>query len=122
MNINDKAEKLVIQLTRETYSNNIEWEAEYPPRNLTQGTEAIYPLYFSADYQNISVGLFSKRYKNYTDVDEYYWTESIGFCVLDEDERVTWEYSEHSSALYNLFEAAREQASGIGDILDGLLK
>jgi hypothetical protein len=36
--------------------------------------------------------------------------------------QVVWESNEHSSALLDLFNTARERASGIDDILDDLLE
>jgi len=121
MDVEDKAEKLIIQLTRETYENKVKWHARDAPINLEFGTEHIFPLYLEATYKKTIVGLFQRKYKCFHDEHDYSWSEEIGFCVLDNEERILWEYNDRSAALVNLFEAAREQASGINDILDGLL-
>lgn len=122
MNVENKAEKLIITLTRETYTDIAKWANTQPPIGLTKGTEDFYPLYLQTSYKNTIIGLFQRRFKYYRDEDEYYWNEEIGLCVTGDHGVVIWEYKERSSALLNLFEAAREQASGIGGILDNLLK
>lgn len=121
MEVEDKAEKLIIQLTRETYANEVKWLAKDAPDNLESGTEDLFPLYLETTYKNTIVGLFQKRYKHFYDEHDYYWGQDIGFCVLDNEDRILWEYDQRSAALVNLFDAAREQASGIDNILDGLL-
>jgi len=121
MDVEDKAEKLIVQLTRETYENKVKWLAKDAPSNLQSGTEDLFPLYLEATYKKTIVGIFQRRYKNFYDEHDYYWGEDVGFCVLDNEERILWEYNQRSAALVNLFDAAREQASGIDDILDGLL-
>lgn len=122
MNIENKAEQLVILLTRETYSGSVLWQNTPPPSGLSTATEDFYPLFLQADYKGTSIGLFQRRYKYFFDEHEFYWCEDIGMCVVGEYGSVLWQYNERSSALNNLFEAAREQASGIGGILDNLLK
>lgn len=121
MDIDSKATQLITKLTRETFANNLHWAISNPPRNLISGTEDIIPLYFEANYKDARVGLFLKRYKSYYDVDEYSWNQEYGLCMQDNVGHVIWEYKERSSALVNLFEAAREQASGINKLLDKLL-
>mgnify|MGYP000748199575 CR=1 FL=1 len=121
MNIENKAEKLIIILTRATFEGKVEWKEETAPDGLTDGTDDIFPLYLTTTYKKSDIGLFMRRYKSYHDEFEYSWGEGIGMCIIGERRTILWEYSERSSALINLFEAAREQASGINSILDDLL-
>ena len=121
MEVEDKAEKLIIQLTLEKYANEVKWLAKDAQENLESGTEDLFPLYLETTYKKTIVGLFQKRYKHFYDEHDYYWGQDIGFCVLDNEDRILWEYDQRSAALVNLFDAAREQASGIDNILDGLL-
>ncbi|SEN35742.1 hypothetical protein [Nitrosomonas marina] len=122
MDIEDKSEKLIVKLTRETYSASVSWEVKKPPTGLTEGSNDVFPLYLETHYKNVDIGLFQKRYKHFYDELEYSWAEEIGMCITGEQGRVLWEYKESSPALLNLFEAAREQASGINGILDNLLE
>lgn len=122
MNIENKAEQLIILLTRETYSGTVTWLIDQPPKGLASGTEDLYPLFLETQYKGKTIGLYQRRYKYFFDEHEFYWSEEIGMCVVGDFQSIVWEYKERSSALFNLFEAAREQASGINSILDDLLK
>lgn len=122
MNVDNKTEQLIVLLTRETYAGQVEWLNTQPPIGLTKGTEDFYPLYLQTSYKGKDIGLYQRRFKSFHDEFEFYWCEDVGMCVVGDYEAVVWEYSERSSALINLFEAAREQASGINGILDDLLK
>lgn len=122
MSVENKAEQLIVLLTRETYSGSVRWEHTKPPVGLSNATEDFYPLFFLANYKGTPIGLYQRRYKYFFDEYEFYWRENIGMCIVGEYGSVLWQYTERSSALINLFEAAREQASGIGGVLASLLK
>lgn len=121
MNKESKTAQLITKLIRETAKGNVRWEAEDAPRALNAETEQSVPLYLQTEYKGKTLGVFDLRTKYFTDVDEYYWAEGVGFCIVDDRGRVVWESRESSPALLDLFNTAREQASGIDDILDDLL-
>lgn len=121
MSTESKTAQLITKLIRETAKGNVKWEVEDAPRALNAETEQSVPLYLQTEYKGKTLGVFDLRTKYFTDVDEYYWSEGVGFCIVDERGRVVWESRESSPALLDLFNTAREQASGIDDILDGLL-
>lgn len=121
MELKDKIEKLAIVLTKETYSGNLKWfEREVPP-SLIEGTGNIVPLFLVCEYKEKLIGLYIIRYKHYYDELEWSWSEDQGICVIGEKNKVIWDYNKHLTAVVNLIEAAREQASGINDIIDELL-
>ena len=121
MSTESKTAQLITKLIRETAKGNVEWEVKNPPRSLNSETEQSVPLYLQADYKGKLLGVYDLRTKSYTDEDKFYWSESIGFCIVDAKGRVVWESVERSPALLDLFNSAREQASGIDDILSELL-
>lgn len=121
MSTENKTAQLITKLIRETAKGNVQWEVKDTPRSLKNETEQWVHLYLQAEYKGKLLGVYDLRSKHFTDVDEYYWYESIGFCIVDTRGRVVWESNEHSTALLDLFNTAREQASGIDDILDDLL-
>lgn len=121
MELKDKIEKLAIVLTRETYSGNLIWFEREAPNSLIEGTGHIIPLFFACEYKGKLIGLYIKRYKYYYDELEWSWCEDQGMCVIGENDKIIWDYDKHSIAVVNLIEAAREQASGINDIIDELL-
>ncbi|WP_417781192.1 hypothetical protein [Stutzerimonas xanthomarina] len=129
MNLESKAEQLITKLLRETYEGAIQWHATDAPKPLTLATDDAFPLFLSTNYKGIDVGLYQKRSKYIFDPPHWCWTEKIGLCVYRKGDlggifadAVIWQYEENLSSLNNLFSAAREQASGIDSILDGLLK
>lgn len=122
MSTESKTAQLITKLIRETAKGNVKWEVEDAPRSLNAETEQSVPLYLQTEYKGKTLGVFDLRTKYFTDVDEYYWSQGVGFCIVDDMGRVVWESRESSPALVDLFNTAREQASGIDDILDNLLE
>jgi len=120
VNIDSKMAKLVGQVLRATYSNEINWRIEEPPRSLTRATDNFIPLYMRARYKGGVIALFELREKYWTDVDSSSWSNSLHFGVVVGDTLVS-DYSEYSPMLRQLFEAARDSASGIESLLDNLL-
>lgn len=121
MNTDSKAVKLITKLIRETASGKVQWEVTEPPSALNEATESVVPIYLQAKYKDVIIGVYEIRTKGFYDEHDFYWSESIGFCIVDPKGRVVWEANEYSPALLDLFNTAREQASGIDDILDDLL-
>lgn len=121
MSTENKTAQLITKLIRETAKGNVKWVVEEAPRSLNFETEQSVPLYLQTKYKDKILGIYDLRSKHFTDVDEYYWSESIGFCIVDNKGRVVWELKEYSPALLDLFNTAREQVAGIDDILDDLL-
>jgi hypothetical protein len=117
----NKTAQLITKLIRETAKGNVQWEFVEAPNSLNSETEQSVPLYLEAKYKSKLLGVYDRRLKHFTDLDEYYWSESIGFCIVDTSGRVVWESNNPSPALLDLFNTAREQASGIDDIFDDLL-
>ncbi len=116
----DKAEQLIASILRETYENRIKWQVEDAPRILTKSTENFYRSFYATRNPNSSgkIGIYDKSYKYYTDYDEFSWVDTLGICILDSEDRITWSYEANSPSLFRLFETAREQTSGIDDLLN----
>lgn len=121
MGTESKAEQLITKLIRETTSGSVSWSIRSTPFGLDHGTEDIIPLYLETNYKGQRIGVYLRRYKSFVDEYDFHWSEDIGFCLTDGEGRVVWEYEERSPTLVDLFSTAREQASGIGDLLDDLL-
>lgn len=121
MDTESKTAQLITKLIRETSKGNVQWEVRDAPRALSQATEQVIPLYLQTQYKGKFLGVYEVRTKSFYDEHDYYWLEGLGFCVVDNQGRVIWELKEYSPALRDLFDTAREQASGINDILNDLL-
>lgn len=121
MNTDSKTTLLLTKLIRETSSGKVRWEVRDAPKSLNQATEQVVPLYLQTEYKGKILGLYEVRSKYFHDEDVFSWSEGIGFCIVDDQQRVIWESTQYSPALKDLFDTAREQASGINGILDDLL-
>lgn len=117
MNFSSERELLITQMIRETVSGGVSWSVRNPPYSLSQATENFVPLYIECQYKNTRIGVYEVRQKNFTDVDEYYWGENLGICIVQPPDIVVWQAEEYSPALRELFQMARHQASGIRNIL-----
>jgi len=117
MDFEDKREQLLAKLIRATLEEKITWSLQKPPYSLNQATENYVPLYFETNYNNTIIGVYEIREKSFTDVDEYYWTEKLGICIVQRDEIVVWQDEEYSPALNELFNIVRHNVSGIDNLL-----
>ncbi|UQY34263.1 hypothetical protein K8U54_21545 [Pseudomonas fulva] len=117
MNLTNEKEQLITQLIRETLSSSIVWKVQQPPYSLRSATENFVPLYLQCQYRGRAIGLYELRQKYFTDEDSYFWTETLGICIVQDDEYVVWQIEEYSPSLKELFQMARHQAAGIRNIL-----
>lgn len=117
----DRTTQLIAMLLSETEKGALDWQAADAPSALVSGTESQVPLYLGAYFKGKYFGVYDLRTKSFYDEHDYYWYESIGFCITDINNRVLWESREYNQVLLDLFNAAREQASGINDIFHDLL-
>ena len=117
MDFEDKREQLLAKLIRATLENKIIWKLKKPPYSLNQATENYVPLYFETNYNNTRIGVYEIREKSFTDVDEYYWIEKLGICIVQEPEVVVWQDEGYSPALNELFNMVRHYVSGLDNLL-----
>ena len=120
MTTENKTAQLITKLIRATAKGKIKWKIKEAPRSLIYETESSVPLYLQTEYNGKLLGIYDHRSKCFYE-GEAYWHEGIGFCIVTEDGKVIWKLNEDFLALRDLFNTAREQASGIDDILDDLL-
>lgn len=121
MILESKTEKLVKILLNETISGSIKWSVSETPRSLNQETEQSVPLFLKTEYKGKYIGVYDLRTKSFYDEHEFYWSESIGLCIIDNNDRVVWVTDEYFPELLDLFNAAREKAAGLDELLDDLL-
>jgi hypothetical protein len=122
MNLQNKETQLITKLIRLTNTDEIQWKIKDPPRSITMGTNDFVPIYFEAQYKDKYVAIYQQRIQHFSpDTESYYWTENIVFAILDAQDRVLWENTEHSPALFDLLGTVREKLAGIDSLLDDLL-
>jgi hypothetical protein len=122
MSYTDKATALLVTLNRLTSQGKVPWSLREPPRVLLRGTDDVIPLFMQATYKGERFGIYQQRYQQFDGEHErHYWSERVVCVLMDVEDRVLYAIADRSSALYDLFEAARRQVSNIDGILDGLL-
>ncbi|KXJ46255.1 hypothetical protein SAMN04487868_112104 [Marinobacter salarius] len=121
MSIDSKATQLIQRLTRATVNDEMKWVRNQAPAYLTSGTDDLVPLYLEGVYKGKKIGLFEKRSKYFHDEFDYSWSVSVGICIVDLFGHLIWDYYDTTTALANLFDRAKEQSSGIDDVLNELL-
>ncbi len=112
----DKKEALVTQLIRESLSGNLQWQCVSPPSSLVTATNSYVSIYFQTTFRGSDIGVYQIRHRQFTDVDEYYWSEYLGICIVNRG-YVLWKSEDYSPSLKNLFDLASEQGSGIDHLL-----
>jgi len=118
----DKVVELILQLTKKTIEGNIKWEAVQPPKGFNIGSEDLVPMLYVSMVKEKIISLYLKRYRHYTDVDEFYWSEKVCIAFLSDDlSRIIWEASEKGPSLITLFQTVTEQASGVDKLLNDFL-
>ena len=119
-----KEDKLIILLTKllkETKNNEVTWHSKSAPEFLTIGTDYIIQNYFYIDYKGRRLVLFHRRYKQYSgEFEILYWTGETKFAIVDEDS-ILWESNEYIPVINELYNYVKQQASGLNDLLDGLI-
>lgn len=121
MTTKTKTEQLVNALLYETNEGKITWCVIEPPRSLTDETEQSVPLFLKTEYKGKCIGVYDLRSKYFYDEHQFYWTENIGLCIIDSQGRVIWEANSYFPKLLDLFNLAREKASGLDDILGDII-
>lgn len=120
---NDKTTNLILQLTKMTINKEISWEALNPPRGFDIGSEDIVPMLYVTKIKEKTVAVYLRRYRHFTDIDEFHWAEKVCIAFLSNDlTTIIWEPNERSASIVALYQTVTEQASGIDDLLNDLLK
>ena len=124
MNFFEKKEiKLISRLNKLTSKSELEWVANEPPQSMTKFTDEHISLFFQTNYESKRLVVFQRNYQTYyDDFDQMYWTERVSLGILDDQDRLIWEYSDRdsSSALNDLFQTIRSKVAGVDDLFSSL--
>lgn len=123
MSLRSDVAKLISKITWDTVDGSVEWKITDPPATVTLGNEDIIPIYIECKYkQRQTVGLYERRYRHFTDEDSWYWSSSVSLVLLDDQRRVIYESEGPDTSLFNLFNAAKDSASGLSGVIQDLLR
>lgn len=115
MNNDRQVINFITDLIKRTSKKELTWIKIDPPYYLENGTEDLIPICYKTVYDNINFILYIRRYKHFTDYDEYFWGEEIKIAKLEPDGRISWVNRENISSLSDLFIIVEEYSSGMND-------
>jgi hypothetical protein len=73
----DKISSLIVQVIHKTVKGSIDWDVSEPPRYFEDGVEDIIPLIYTTSYKGKKLAVFLRRFKYFTDEDEFHWSEKV---------------------------------------------
>ncbi|WP_299022659.1 hypothetical protein [uncultured Photobacterium sp.] len=122
MNFFERKEiKLISQLNMLTSNGQLNWEICDVPLTISRSTDDFIPLMFTTYFDNKRFLLFQRRFQSFADeYERFYWNEHISIAIVDDYDRVLWEFYERESSLYDLFQTVREKAAGLDDLFSKL--
>lgn len=122
MTPDEKITTLLVKLNRLTSLEQIRWEVTDPPRAIARGTDDHIPLFLTTTYKAQRFALYQQRYQSFDgDRERFYWSERLVLAILDDEGRAIWEAPNQPSALYDLFETARNKVANIDEVINDLL-
>jgi hypothetical protein len=116
----DRMSKLIEQVLKATHRGDVAWRVGRAPVSLTRATDNFVPVYLEATYKGKVIVVYEQREKCWTDEESFNWTSSLHFGI-EVGDIVMSDYSQYSPMLRQLFEAAKNKASGLDSLLSDLL-
>ncbi|WP_307744976.1 hypothetical protein [uncultured Pantoea sp.] len=117
----DRVSSIIVKIIQKTVQGEMKWEVIEPPRYFEDGVEDIIPLLYVSSYKGKELAVFCRRFKYYTDEDEFHWEERNCFAFLNESKnKIIWEVNDRRPILNDLFSTVRESAAGINNMLENL--
>ncbi|AXX89511.1 hypothetical protein CKA55_06295 [Arcobacter suis] len=116
--------KFITELIKNTISGDIVWREITPPTSLIEGTSNKVPICFMTTFKEKTFILYKKRYKHFTDYNEFEWGETIMISNIDyftTNTPILWENKETIPNIRDLFNHVEEKVSGMDKFLEDLI-
>ncbi len=110
----NKISKFILELIKKTKMKEIIWNISDRVPIFPDGGERHIDLVYISDLNGKKFRIYKYQVKLFRDEYEYEWTERIKFETVDNHFNVIYEVP-YQYSLFNLYEAVREQTSGIED-------
>jgi len=116
-----KMSEAIAELARKTQDDEIQWiPSDDIPAHLTQGSEDVVDLVYTAEYQNKKFRIYKRRYKDYFNWNKSFrWETMLVFELQDNLGRPTYKFPEVSE-IYALWDAIQAQTSGVDELVGHL--
>lgn len=121
MNLHDMAMRLIEKITWETVQGKLKWKFGSAPSQLTEGKGDIIQVYVYCRFKGQTLAVYERRYKYYTDIDDWSWTVQRVFAIIDVSGRVIYESNESEVQINNLYDLAFNNAADVESVMNMLL-
>ncbi|MCP1474066.1 hypothetical protein ABIA54_001847 [Pseudomonas sp. EB276 TE3739] len=115
---NSTARNMVVRLIEETSRRSIRWAVSDVPLTIKQGTNNYFPLFVETRFKGKRIALYEVKYRHYTDEEEFYWSYTNVIAILDENDRVLWEYDGVEKEMRELFADVRRSITDVDTLLN----
>jgi hypothetical protein len=107
----------LLQLTRE---GNLKWHRVRPDAYFLRGRDDIVESYYVTVHKDYRFRLYERRYKEWTDETEFYWTSDVCLETIDEHRTALWTFP-MSENLWPLWNAVAYQAADVDQMFKDIL-
>jgi hypothetical protein len=117
----NKISKFIFTLIKKTKKDEVEWEISNLISKMTEFEEALIDLVYQLTIDDKCFRIFKYKAKSYRDEYDWEWVDKIKFELVDKKGNSLYEFP-YDYSFFDLYNAVREQTSGIGDIIDDIFK
>lgn len=112
--------ELIDELIRLTQQNSIIWETKEPQEGMN-GMDIKIDLVYQAYYLESNIRIYESRKKHYIDEFQYIWVTEIIMDMVDEDNRVLWNFP-YAPNIQELFNVVRFKNPVVQKFYNNFLK
>ena len=117
MNDDKSFSKVINNLISLTRSNELKWEKQDPPFNLTDSGSKIESVYLT-EYKGRKLRLYEEKYQSFDEMDRSYsWVKRQVLQLIDKKNKTDWEFP-WCRELKDLIEAVKYHLANVSDFLD----
>jgi hypothetical protein len=81
------------------------------------GTDDVYSLYMETTFKGKRIALYELKYSDFID-GEQFWNSTLVIAMLDDSDRILWQYKGYDPEMRELFSDARRSLTDVDKFLD----
>jgi hypothetical protein len=112
--------KAIAKLIQLTQDGDLKWSINKNTKQITEGTNNIIDVVYTAHEENEHLRLYEMKFKNWLEEDTFEWDNQAFLEIIDELGNAIWTFPSNRT-LWDLLEAVRYQTSGVDDFINRLL-
>lgn len=110
----------IVKLTRQTKEGKLKWSFDDDEPSSLGGTEELVDYVYYTEVSDINFRLYKYQYRNYTDIDEYFMSQTYRLEMVDNAGKSLWEFPRDED-ISDLYESVRFKTSGAADFFTTFL-